>query len=306
MPERHKIVERTEPLRRFSLAAGILVICFAYPLWELVRFAMASAMYSYILLVPLISAWLIWRKRRSLPISTDPSRVKAGLFLAGGVLTLILAWCGWHYKWTPLNHENLIFMMVAFVLCLFGLCHWFQGKAMMRAIAFPVGFLIFLVPLPDAALRVIDSGLQAGSAQIAAGLFWVSGTPCLRDGLIFQLPGIRLLIGPECSGIHSTLVLFIASLLAGHLFLRSPWRRFVLACFVIPLGMLRNGFRVFVIGQLCVHVGPQMINSYIHRKGGPIFFALALIPFFAFLWMLYQSETRRRKAGIQSGEVAHD
>ena len=84
----------------------------------------------------------------------------------------------------------------------------------------------------------------------------------------------------ECSGIRSTVVLFITSLLASHLFLKSPWRRFVLVAFVIPLAIVRNGFRILVIGLLCVHIGPHMIDSFIHHRGGPIFFVLSLIPLF--------------------------
>ena len=75
-------------------------------------------------------------------------------------------------------------------------------------------------------------------------------------------------------------MLFITSLLASHLFLESPWRRIVLVAFVIPLGIVRNGFRILVIGLLCVHVGPQMIDSVIHRRGGPLFFVLSLVPLF--------------------------
>jgi exosortase/archaeosortase family protein len=84
--------------------------------------------------------------------------------------------------------------------------------------------------------------------------------------------------------------LFITSILAGHLFLRSPWKRSVLAAAVIPLALLRNGFRVFTIGELCVHIGPQMIDSFIHRRGGPIFFALSLLPFFLLLFFLAKSD----------------
>ena len=114
----------------------------------------------------------------------------------------------------------------------------------------------------------------------------------MRHGTIFELPGIVLQVAQECSGIRSSWVLFITSLLASHLFLESPWRRFVLVAFVIPLGILRNGFRVFVIGMLCVHVGPHMIDSVIHHQGGPLFFALSLVPLFLLLWWLRRGEQR--------------
>jgi exosortase/archaeosortase family protein len=61
---------------------------------------------------------------------------------------------------------------------------------------------------------------------------------------------------------------------------------------VFPLALLRNGFRVFTIGELCVHIGPDMINSPIHRRGGPLFFVLSLIPFFLLLLLLLKYDRR--------------
>jgi exosortase/archaeosortase family protein len=99
-------------------------------------------------------------------------------------------------------------------------------------------------------------------------------------------------VAQECSGIRSSWVLFITSLLASNLFLRSTWRRVLLVAFVIPLGVVRNGFRIVVIAILCIEYGPQMIDSMIHHRGGPIFFALSLVPLFALLWWLRAREAR--------------
>src|SRR5262249_62388208 len=123
--------------------------------------------------------------------------------------------------------------------------------------------------------------------------------PVLRQGMIFQLPGMTIEVAQECSGIRSSLVLFITSLVAAHLFLRTQWRRIVLVALVIPLGILRNGFRILVIGLLCVHYGPHMIASPIHRQGGPLFFTLSLIPLFFLLWWL-----RRGVMGDKGGLFA--
>jgi exosortase/archaeosortase family protein len=86
----------------------------------------------------------------------------------------------------------------------------------------------------------------------------------------------------------------ITSLLAANMFLHTTWRRALLVCAVIPLGLLRNGFRILVISLLCVHIGPQMINSVIHRRGGPFFFAASLIPLFLLLWWLRRGEVARQ------------
>ena len=151
-----------------------------------------------------------------------------------------------------------------------------------------------MIPLPAAAVDYLEVASQNASAEVANFFFIITGTPTLRDGNIFQLPGMVIRVAQECSGIRSSLVLFITSLLAGYLFLRTPTRRAILLASVIPLGLLRNGFRILVIALLCVHIGPEMINSPIHRRGGPIFFAASLVPLFILLWALYRSEQRIR------------
>ena len=74
------------------------------------------------------------------------------------------------------------------------------------------------------------------------------------------------------------------------MFLRTGWKRAFLAFFVIPLGLVRNAFRVYVISMLSAHVAPWVIDSPLHHRGGPIFFALSLIPFFALLLWLRKTD----------------
>jgi exosortase/archaeosortase family protein len=82
----------------------------------------------------------------------------------------------------------------------------------------------------------------------------------------------------------------VVSLAAGYLFLRAPWKRALFTLMVVPLGILRNGVRIVTIGELCTHYGPQMIHSYLHRKGGWIFFLVSLGPLLALLWVLARSD----------------
>jgi exosortase len=154
--------------------------------------------------------------------------------------------------------------------------------------------------MPDAMADSLETASKYASAEAANLFFHLSGTPFLRAGLIFQLPNITIEVAQECSGIRSSWVLFITSVLAANLFLKSSWRRLVLVALVIPLAILRNGFRIFVIGLLCVNAGPQMINSVIHRRGGPVFFVLSLIPFLLLLWWLRKGEIRVRPAESRS------
>jgi len=289
-------------LRNFGLAALVLCVAFNIPLWDLVRFAAHSQFYSYILLIPFISLYLVWQERHKWPpLSPGFGRLAAG-FLAAGTLVLAAYWLLVRSRWKLVEDDYLAVMMPAFLLLFTGLGGLFLGGKFLRAHAFPLGLLLFMTPLPAVAMQAVETFMQYSSATVAQVFFSLADTSFLADGLLIQLPGITLEIAPECSGIHSSMVLLITSLLASHLFLRTPWKRAVLILVVIPLGILRNGFRVFTIGELCVHVGPQMINSPIHHKGGPIFFALSLIPFFLLLVALQKSERGRATAKTKPEE----
>jgi exosortase len=135
-------------------------------------------------------------------------------------------------------------------------------------------------------MNQIDTFFQYTSAATAEWFFPICGTHVARDGLVLQLPNFGLTVAPECSGIHSTMVLFMVAWIAGYMFLNRPWQRLILVLIVIPLAIVRNGFRICVVGELCVRISHDMINSPIHRKGGPLFFALSLVPFVLFLVFL--------------------
>jgi exosortase C (VPDSG-CTERM-specific) len=271
----------------------VLVACFALPLWALVRYALHSELYSHILLLPFISLYLIWLKRTDLALASEPKPRFAAVPILVGVAALALYWLARHAGWKPSRDDYLAFMVFALLSFFVAGTMLTLGADTLRGIAFPLSFLVFAMPFPTTVLRWIETFLQHGSAEAAQALFWLAGMPFTREGMHFGLPGFSLQVAPECSGIHSTLVLFITSLVAGYLFLRTPWRRSFLTLAVIPLALLRNGFRILVIGELCVNVSPDMINSPIHRHGGPLFFALSLVPFFLLLLLLRKSESHK-------------
>ena len=278
------------PLGRLGLTLLGLVACFSLPLYELLGVALKSDLYSHIVLVPFISAYLIWTKKSQLPAFSAPDHKTAAVFLGLAFLALASSF-GFILTQNPIAPgDSLPFKILAFLFFLSASCAWFLGRNTLRALAFPLAFLVFMVPFPDAVRNGLETFLQYGSAYMAHIMFKIAGTTVFYDDLLFRLPGINLEVAPECSGIRSSLALFITSVVAGHFFLRSPWKCALLTLAVIPLAIIRNGFRIFTIGELCVHISPDMIHSYIHRHGGPIFFALSLIPFLLLLRFLYKSE----------------
>jgi exosortase C (VPDSG-CTERM-specific) len=210
-------------------------------------------------------------------------------FAAGGAI-IASYWAGW---WQLGTQDYLSVMTLAFLCCFWGLCLAILGAGLSGQIAFPLAFLLFAVPMPMSWMNHIDTFFQYTSAAAAEGFFKVAFEPVLRDGLNLQLSGFGLRVAPECSGIHSTLVLLMTSFLASYLFLRRFWSRAILVLAVVPLAILRNGFRIFVVGWLCVHISPSMIHAPIHRHGGPVFFALSLVPFFLLLLFLRKRDSKK-------------
>jgi exosortase C (VPDSG-CTERM-specific) len=287
------VILRTSPfLAKYPRETGflafvvLLAVMFARPLLSLAIHVAGSDLHSHVLLVPFISVYLIYIQRDRLPKADISSPGWAIGPLMAGLATLAAAW-GLFPSTHFLSHNDYLALMTLAFLCFLAMgAFLFLGRKWMTAAAFPFAFLIFMIPLPDRAVDWLETASKLASAEAANWFFNLSGTPFLRDGTVFQLPGIAIEVAQECSGIRSSWVLFITGLLAAHVFLQSPWRRVALVAVVIPLGIIRNGFRIFVIGTLCVHFGPHMIHSVIHRRGGPLFFALSLVPLFLLLWWL--------------------
>lgn len=283
-----------QAVRNFVIVAVLATGAFAVPLLELLRFSLKSSLFSHIPLIPLVSAWWIW-KRPGGEVLPQLKPCPGGAALVGVLVAGLLGgyWLVWRERGVLPPAEYLCLMTLAYLLTLLSVTLLTLGRGVVKAFRFPLLFLVFMIPWPQALVDAVETALQFASAEAAHAFLILSGLPVLRDGLVFKLPGLTFEVAQECSGIRSSLVLFITSLLGAQLLLRARWRRWVLVLAVLPLGVLRNGFRILTLGWLCVHVDPAMINSPIHHSGGPIFFVLSLGPFFLLLWWLRRGERRR-------------
>jgi exosortase/archaeosortase family protein len=86
--------------------------------------------------------------------------------------------------------------------------------------------------------------------------------------------------------------LIVITLLFAHLFLRSNWRKFLLVIAAIPLSIIKNAVRIFVITELGTRVNPAYLHGNFHRQGGVVFLGLAVLLTVLLLWLLRKSESR--------------
>ncbi len=288
----------------FLLLTLGLLLCFSMPLYQLIQLAIATDLYSHVLIIPFICVYLIWLKRIDLPAPSAPNRILALAPFLVGFLSLGFSWVTSETGFTLTQKDALSAAIFSFVMFFLAGAGFFLGKETLKRFVFPLIFLVCIVPFPTFLEEGIETFFQYASADVSFWLFKLSGTPILRHDLVFRLPGISIEVARECSGIRSSLVLFIVSLVASNLFLNSTWKRVILVLFTIPLAIVRNSLRIFVIGQLCVQIGPEMIDSKIHKEGGPVFFALSLVPLLLLLYFLMKSERSREKTPV-GGEKFH-
>jgi exosortase C (VPDSG-CTERM-specific) len=295
---------------RFIAAAVVLVLAFAWPLWQWARQAMHSEMQSHVLLIPFISWYLLRVAKKSregeggqLLSSVNPGARQASTTSSGGSLTAagwtgllgLASLLGW---WWGRRHgmsasDALSLPILALLLLLFAAALATLRWQRLRPNLFPIAFLIFMIPLPAFLSNGLSVMLQYASAEASNVTLRLTGMPVLRDGLSFHLPGLRIFVAEECSGIRSTLVLFITSLLGSYLFLRRGWSRAIFVFAVLPLGVFRNALRITTIAWLTVNVDSRVIDSPLHHRGGPVFFVISLVPLFLLLWWLRRRERRQ-------------
>ncbi len=269
----------------------LFMLAFYKPLWDLVVTSYRSDTFSYIPFIPLLSVYVLNIDKREI-FSQKKTLSLVGLIpISIGIVMVFFT----RKLTTSLDHNDYLSLITLSMVLIwfggFGLCY---GLRSLRVAAFPLLFLFFMVPIPAAALDKIISVLQTGSTMVADGFFKVARIPTVREGFVFHFQTINIEVAKECSGIRSALSLLIIGLMAGHFYLRTGWTKFILFLLLVPIAVVKNGFRIAVLSILGVYVDKRILGSELHRNGGILFFVLALLLLGAVIALLRKAEGRRQ------------
>jgi exosortase len=187
--------------------------------------------------------------------------------------------------------------LICLWIAMFALCY---GKNARNEASFPLLFLFFMVPLPDGALRGVIAFLQSGSAYSSEAILHVLGVPVLRSGMVLSVLGLDLEVGPQCSGIRSSVVLLIVIVVGSYLLLRSRWHRLVLITAVVPVVIIKNAVRIVSLALLSAYVDPGFLTGSLHRRGGAVFFVIGLLMFIPISVLLLHAERRMSSTAAPS------
>jgi exosortase len=242
-----------------------------------------------IIVIPFISAGLIYMNRQNIFRSVSYSILPGVLLMAVGFGQLVV---GTTVGVKMETGNYLAVMASAIVVLWLGGFLFFYGAAAFKTAIFPLLFLVFCIPIPIPVLNKTIDILRLGSTNMAFVILKLSGTPILRDGFVFRLPRISVEVAPECSGIRSGISILISGLLAGHLFLRSYWKRIALVLIAVPVLIFKNSLRIGTLSYLAVHFDPRILTSELHREGGIPFFVMGLLLLYPVLALLMKSERK--------------
>jgi len=214
------------------------------------------------------SLWLLYRRREAilaLP-STPPSAAAWCLFALG----LALYWLGQ-------SQEVLMFSMASQILVIAALLWLFKGAAAVRLAAFPLFFLLFMIPLPGPLVAAVTAPLKAAVSTVAAGLLYALGYPVGRSGVVLQVGQYQMLVADACAGLNSMFTLEALGLLymnlRGH---TQVARNVAMALLLIPVAFCANVIRVLILVLVTFHFGDAAGQGFVHGFAGMVLFVVAL------------------------------
>ena len=273
---RRKLAVVWEQVRGIGWQGGLLIAVFiglyAPVLVRLVRQWNTDADYSHGFLVPFLSAYLIWQRREKLAqVVRCPSNWGL-LVVLGSIGLLFLGSLG----------AELFLTRISMIATICGLIIYFSGWRLLRALAFPLAFLLFAIPIPVLIYNQIVFPLQFIASRFATScLEALNLFPIMREGNVLIMPGMRLEVVEACSGIRSLMSLLALAAGYGYLAEKSVPVRWFLFLAMIPLAIISNGTRVMITALMTNYIGPQAAEGFMHEFSGWVIFVVATALFLA-------------------------
>lgn len=254
------------------LIAAILLLIYLPGLYDLVVDWASDGNYSHGFLIPLISGYLIWLKRKELA-ALEISSNSAGLFIIiAGIILFILG-----------NGASEYFTLrLSLVITIFGLVLYLYGNPVIRRTWFEILFLVFMIPIPYVVYFSAAFPMQLLASKISVAVLNLIGMPVIRQGNIIHLPSQSLEVAEACSGMRSLISLLALGAIYAYLTQKRFSAKIILFLSTIPIAVIGNTFRVFITALLVYAVDANITDEPLHSIMGASVFIIAFICLFIF------------------------
>lgn len=221
--------------------------------------------YSHGFFVLPLALFFAWERRKDLQAASNRPSILGAVLIVASLLVLLAGLLG----------AELFLTRVSIIGLLAGITLFVWGREHFRILAFPIAFLLLMVPLPAIIFNQIAFPLQLLASRAGEAALVVAGIPVLREGNVLQLPTRTLEVAEACSGIRSLVSLVTLGVVLGYFTERRTGRRIVIALAAVPIAIVANAARVAGTGLASELVSPAAAEGFFHTFSGWLMFVVA-------------------------------
>ncbi|MBI4649951.1 exosortase [Candidatus Desantisbacteria bacterium] len=247
---------------------GIIFLIIFYPAikglmtrWE------EDANFSHGFIIPFVSIYLIWEKRKDLIYIPEEKSIWSLSFFILGIILYILGFVG----------QTQFIMGISFYISLISLVFYLGGKTLGKKLMFPMLFLIFMIPLPYSVYDRITIPLKFFATKMSSYLIAMIGIPFRLDGVIIRLPNTSLEVADACSGLRSLISLMALGAIFAYYNQKSIKKQSILFLSSIPIAVAGNILRITLTTWIAFVYGQKIATSFLHEFSGVLIFIFGLI-----------------------------
>ena len=226
--------------------------------------------FSHGFLIPLVSFYFIYERRKELSVLSPSGSWTGFVLLVFGIFLLLLGNLATEY----------FTMRFSLLLVIGGIILFLLGKDYFKSLLFPLAFLIFMIPIPSILMDRITFPMQLFASKVAANTLYLINIPVLREGNVMLLANTSLEVAEACSGIRSLISLLALSVVFAYISQKITWKRVLLVISTFPIAIIANAARVSGTGILAHYYGDKVAQGFFHGFSGWILFVVAFVCLF--------------------------
>jgi exosortase len=221
--------------------------------------------YSHGFLIIPIAAYLAWERRHKL-FAAPEKPAAVGLVVVVGSLVVMLA---------GILGSEMFVTRVSLLGTIVGSLLFLWGWRRVGVLAFPLAFLLLMIPLPGIIFNQIAFPLQLIASRFGEAAMGAANVPVLREGNVLILANTTLEVAEACSGIRSLVSLLTLAIVLGYFSDPRGWVRTLVALSSIPVAVVTNGLRVAGTGIAAHQFGEAAAQGFFHEFSGWMVFVAA-------------------------------
>jgi exosortase len=255
-------------------AIVVLAVSFGWLYWPVIQKLVSDwgtdDNYSHGFFIVPLAAFFVWERRARLAAMPVRPALSGLIILVGSLVVLVAGLLGAELFLSRISLIGVLTGTIVFVL----------GWRHLWALAFPVAFLLLMIPIPAIVFNQIAFPLQLLASQTGEVALRAFSIPVLREGNVMILANTTLEVAEACSGIRSLVSLLTLGILYGYFTDPRPWMRTVIALSTIPIAIAANAARVTGTGVLAHYYGVEAATGFFHTFSGWLVFVVAFLLLF--------------------------